>query len=897
MRVWIVAWFALGLAGTSAPSASGATAPDDAATPSDPPAWERAADARRANLESRIEGWPDGRRDRYRAAEALDERIEDHFRAANFDSAVIVAGEQLAEFRALIGDTTLPVLDVRTKLTLLTWRLGRLDEARGHADTALAIARAVHHPDHPDLTSTITNLAAVTRAAGDLPRATELYREALARYRAALGEEDPLVATALNNLAWALQQQGDLARAEPLLRRSLELRRSLRGAEHPSVATVENNLGLLLQERGRYREAETHLRRALAIRRATRGADHPDVAQSLHNLAHLLAQAGHPAEADTLYRDALAIQEARLGAAHPDVIRTRHNLARVREYLGDLAGAEALLTEVLERWREIRGPDHPDAAATANSLGRVELARGDAARAEVHLRDARRIADGALSPSHPTAITATVDLAAALRATGRDDEARALLEDAADRFEDARIRAGEGLDRVTFLAAPYPALAAVHLAAGDGDRAYLALERHHARFLRDATGVASVMGSEAAQAALHPHEALLAWLDVEPIPGAPESWAMLLRATGPPRWIRLDAPADGASPGTSAPGPHRPDAPSDPAATYRKLLRDGPGWPPDPGRDDRLDAARRALLAQRVDPVLPHLGDVTQLLVVPSGAMAGIPLDGILPLPDGAPAPRIGYVPSASILAGLRARPSAPREDVRALVVAASPGEEDALAPLRHLDAETAAIRDRVPDARVLEGDAATETALAALARSGELAGFGLVHVAAHALTDDEDPMRSCLVLASPAADRSVDAAARGDDPVDGRLTAAEILDTWTLDADLVVASACETGLGREAGGEGHVGLAQAFLAVGARAVVVSLWKVDDAATAHVMRAFYDALLPRGRDPGRSPLEALHLARAATAGFTDAAGRRHYRDPSISSAFVLVGDPGMATNR
>jgi CHAT domain-containing protein len=88
-----------------------------------------------------------------------------------------------------------------------------------------------------------------------------------------------------------------------------------------------------------------------------------------------------------------------------------------------------------------------------------------------------------------------------------------------------------------------------------------------------------------------------------------------------------------------------------------------------------------------------------------------------------------------------------------------------------------------------------------------------------------------------------------GKRPLEGRLTVDAVLRSWQLDADLVVLSACQTGLGRKAGGEGMLGFAQALLQKGARGVVLSRWQVDDAATALLMGRFYENLL--GKTPGR----------------------------------------------
>jgi hypothetical protein len=77
----------------------------------------------------------------------------------------------------------------------------------------------------------------------------------------------------------------------------------------------------------------------------------------------------------------------------------------------------------------------------------------------------------------------------------------------------------------------------------------------------------------------------------------------------------------------------------------------------------------------------------------------------------------------------------------------------------------------------------------------------------------------------------------------DGQSTSEQIVRTWDLDADLVVLSACESGLGRYAGGEGYLGFAQALFVKGAKSLVLSQWKVDDKATALLMTRFYQNLL------------------------------------------------------
>src|SRR5262249_24323203 len=138
-------------------------------------------------------------------------------------------------------------------------------------------------------------------------------------------------------------------------------------------------------------------------------------------------------------------------------------------------------------------------------------------------------------------------------------------------------------------------------------------------------------------------------------------------------------------------------------------------------------------------------------------------------------------------------------------------------------------------------GERACESTVQELARSGRMKGFRFLHFAVHGESDPRNAYRSALILA-PDPDRPDDPPALDSD---GTITAEQIARTWELDADLVVLSGCETGLGRAAGGEGYLGCAQPLFAKGARSLVLSLWKVDDNATALLMTRFYRNLLGR----------------------------------------------------
>src|SRR5262249_25160285 len=139
---------------------------------------------------------------------------------------------------------------------------------------------------------------------------------------------------------------------------------------------------------------------------------------------------------------------------------------------------------------------------------------------------------------------------------------------------------------------------------------------------------------------------------------------------------------------------------------------------------------------------------------------------------------------------------------------------------------EVEAIRRLFPQADVLLGSDASEQQLVQFARDGRLKQYRYLHFATHGQIDAGNAAQWALVLAQDQLPDPLKQSLAGQRLHDGRVDVAEILDEWQLDADLVTLSACETGLGQQAGGEGLMGFSQALLSKGARSLVLSLWQV-----------------------------------------------------------------------
>ena len=157
-----------------------------------------------------------------------------------------------------------------------------------------------------------------------------------------------------------------------------------------------------------------------------------------------------------------------------------------------------------------------------------------------------------------------------------------------------------------------------------------------------------------------------------------------------------------------------------------------------------------------------------------------------------------------------------------------------------------------------------------AMATDAKLGDYRIVHFATHGLINNQNPDLSGIVLSL------VDEKGQ---PQNGFLRLYDIYNL-KLNADLVVLSACQTALGKEIKGEGLVGLTRGFMYAGAPRVVASFWRIDDRATADIMRRFYESMLK----DGMSPAAALRAAQVSML------SEKRWQSPHYWAAFTLQGE-------
>jgi CHAT domain-containing protein len=291
-----------------------------------------------------------------------------------------------------------------------------------------------------------------------------------------------------------------------------------------------------------------------------------------------------------------------------------------------------------------------------------------------------------------------------------------------------------------------------------------------------------------------------------------------------------------------------------------------------------------------------------RLLIVADGNLHYIPFEALpQPVPsDSTPDSfvplvtqhEVAYLPSASLLSVIRREAARRHRAAKTVLVLADPVfeaddprvkvsttttayagngakiEKTRLPRLRFTRDEVEAIMSMTPHGQgglVTGFDANRATALGDLPLE-----FQAVHFSTHARIDRENPEMSGIVLSM---------INREGLPENGFLQLHDIYNL-NLSAELVVISACDSGLGEDIKGEGLVGLTRGFMYAGSRSVVASLWQVDDAATAELMTHFYREMLAKGA----MPTAALRAAKVAV---WQQKGRSA---PYFWAAFVFQGD-------
>lgn len=674
--------------------------------------------------------------------------------------------------------------------------------------------------------------------------------------------------------------------ADSLVRGAAETRAAVLGPEHPEVLRAQSLRCRIARGSGAFGSALDLDHQTLAARKHVLG-EHPETAESMYQTGlDLKLISGRLNEALSIQHQALAMRVRLFGPDDPAVAECQVAMGNLYRLARRWPECFASFDRALATQRRTLGPASTAVATTLADIGFARCSHDEWARGVQEFEQAARILRGRPDSTPRDQALAFGGLGVALRHVGRVADSVPLLEETARLHEELRSNSEPLVPRAfQYEATIYWELAAAQIESGDGDGAWRSMERAQARGLLDLLR-ARQPGDEpilpptlaAVQTSLEPDEALIGWLDFRRTRGPEEYpyWCYALRRTGPIHWVRItrDTTVRFRSPGGTL-------------DSVRATLRTSAAWPVRVLDTLAIRRAGQAIYRARVAPLEPYLAGARELIVSTPDVMRGLPLQALCDSSGRMLIDRfeITYTPSATFRMWRRARrvPPRPVTEWSALLLgdsepAASPAGSGS-AGLAHARDEVSAIARLIPRSTLLTGRAASEARLAALADSGALAHFDLLHIATHAVSDETRPERSALLLAHDPGDGS-----------DGQLHPLEIEARWRLQARLVGIIGCGTQVSRETATESLQGFGQALLGVGAERVLTSMWTVDDASTSLLMQRFYRDLAGGPGARPMTPCAALREAQQWLRHQRDADGRAPYAHPAYWAGLVLIGD-------
>ncbi|MEM7583162.1 MAG: CHAT domain-containing protein [Acidobacteriota bacterium] len=786
------------------------------------------------------------------------------------------------ELREKLAPGSLDVALSLNNLGLVAWHRGELARAEAHYRRSFEIRQRLA-PESLEAAASLNNLGVLARIRGDLELARDHYQRSF-EIRQKLAPDSLDVAATLINLGTVAQQSGEIRQAQIHYQDALELQQR-HAPDSLDVAACLTSLGLVQAERDQLEAAEQYLRRALDIRQRQAPGSLSE-SETLRYLGGLVEERDATA-AMGHYESALAIARrlapnglgmvevlTRMGAlarsgGELDTARSHFEaaLGALEVQMGRLGGSQELKGD----FRDVHGSAyqhlieiHLAAGRDAEAFGIVERSR---ARSFLEMLAER---DLVFSADIPTELESRRRRNAVLY--DRTQQKLATLSPAAD---------GEAIDGLLR-----------RLRELRQEREQIASEIRGASPELAALSYPQPLDLAAAQRALDPGTVLLSYSV-----GASQ--------------IALLAVTRDTSEGVVV--PLGGEELRREVELFRRLIQSTAG-----DLSSQIETVGARLYRHLIAPVEPLIEAGQRLLIVADGPLYALPFAALVREPqrpmgstESRPAESrptvskhrlVQWRPvhtalSATVYAQLQARRPGPTDEPPELLLAAfgdplssgtshtpttrnaatrspvtrspvtrSPATRDSVAsasvaattaaasqqraagielgPLPSSRREVERIAQLFPAERVrvfLGAQATEEQAKRAVSRART------VHFATHGLIDPRFPLDSGLVLSPPESS----ATEQGN----GLLQAWEIFESLRLEADLVVLSACESGLGDEQGGEGLIGLTRAFQYAGARSVVSTLWPVNDAVTAELMVRFY-----RHLRAGSSQDTALQMA-------------------------------------
>ena len=749
-----------------------------------------------------------------------------------------------------------------SNIGVLYWRSGALHKALEYYGQALTLNNATG--DRSSEAATLNNISLVHKSLGDLQKALASLNQGLSLFKA-LGDRRSEAIT-LNNIGVTYSQLGDHQKALETLNQSLLLRRAV--GDRLGEAITLSQIGGTYSSLGKPEEALSYLEQALSLAQAV--GDRDTEAGTLLYIAQAERDRGRLSEARPRIEASLTIIESMRTKFISQQLRTSFSASRQSFY-------EFYIDLLMQLHQQQTSAGHDVAAFGANERARARSLLELLAEARIDVKQG---------------------IAPALKQ--REKDLHAQVTRVQSELIQANSRAKPDQSRIAVLEGEFKKVET------ESEQVETEIRQRHPRYAT--LHYPTPLGLKDIQGLLDEKTVLL-----EYSLGKESSYLFAISKND---FLTARLPAAALL--------------TNQVAALREAVA------VKPGRMALSNYIRKgqSLYQALVKPASRLLGGKQSLIIVPDGILHYLPFEVLLEseterksqvdlhqLPYLIRNYSISYSPSATVLANLRKSTSPRQKSGKMFLAFADPvyhkteseqtsqirsafrsafgeGKPWQLEPLPESRREVERIAKLYSptQAGVFLGEHATEENVKSNDGPSQ---YRMVHFAVHGLLNENKPQYSGLVLSLPRDEKettetkkavtadtvasSGNLASDADNAThveDGLLQVYEIFNL-KMNADLVVLSACETGLGKETRGEGLVGLTQAFFYAGTSSLVVSLWKVQDRSTADLMGRFYRNL----NNPLLNKSQALRQAQL------EMIRKGDFSHPYYWAGFVLIGQP------
>ena len=251
--------------------------------------------------------------------------------------------------------------------------LGDYNKALEIHNNAIEIKEQTIGKEHPDYAVSLCNIATCFNELGEYNKAIEYHSNALKILENSVGYKHPNYATVLNNIGLCYFDLGNYNKAFEIHSEAASINEQVLGSEHPNYALDLNNIALCYYRLGDYNNALEYLDQARIIQEKTIGVEHLDYLNTINNIAMCLSDLGDYNAAIEIHTEALALLEKILGEEHPVYALSLNNIAMCYHDLGNNDRAIEYLYEVLSIYGNIFGKEHPDYQFTLQNISACYL--------------------------------------------------------------------------------------------------------------------------------------------------------------------------------------------------------------------------------------------------------------------------------------------------------------------------------------------------------------------------------------------------------------------------------------------------------------------------------------------------------------------------------------------